>query len=180
MLCNFDFCEFYNVVLGGLLIGIVTSFVFIWLTNLLKQFNFRRQYNHLESVSDKFDWIAYSMKKEEGRVREDQPNGSKVNLKIKKDKIYIRLQHGNREWKGEIIMHQNHFGVVTYRYIDKHEYGRRECIIGEFEENGHKFNYIFLVPLDNKLYYIETQHDGKLRPLYNYGEEILVREKISS
>ena len=180
MLCNFELCEFYNVVLGGLLIGLITSFVFIWLTNSFKHISFNRLYNHLNSSNDQFDWIAYSMKNEDGRVREDQPNGSKVNLKIKKGKIYIRLQHDNREWKGELIMHHNNFGIVTFKYIDKHEYGSRECIIGEFEESGQKFDYIFLIPLNNKLYFLEAQSDGKQRPVYNYNNEILIREKISA
>ena len=182
MLCNFDLCEFYNVVLGGLLIGIITSFLFVWLTRLIHSYNFKARYKYLESVNNDFDWIAYDMKKSNERLREDCPNGSKANIKVVNGKINIKLEQQKesdsvRTWEGEIIIQQPNFGVIIYKYIDEHEYGRRECVIGEYIEGTNKFDFIFLTPLNDTIYFIEKQEDGRLIPTYNYEREILIRKR---
>ncbi|RNI34809.1 hypothetical protein EFY79_14060 [Hanamia caeni] len=177
MFCKFDLCEFYNVVFGGLLIGVITSFIFVWLTKKIEYYNFKRKYKHLQSSNKNFDWVAYSMKKSNGRIREDYPNGAKMHIIVKHGKIYLKLrQSDERLWTGELIIQQDNFGIVGLKYTDMHEYGRRECVIGKFVENGILFDFLFLTPLNGRIYYIDKQDDSKSIVHYNYDTEILIRQ----
>jgi hypothetical protein len=46
MICLLDKCEFYNIIFGGIVIGIIASFLFVWLTQLLETMRFKRNYAH--------------------------------------------------------------------------------------------------------------------------------------
>lgn len=182
MICDFSWCEFYNILIGGVLIGIITSFLFVWLVSLINIRKFKRQYLHLQSSSsDTFDWTAYSMREDNGRLKSDEPNGSVLNVTLKKDRIYLKLkQSDSRIWNGELKVETFDYGLVTYKYENDHEYGKRECIIGNYQENNKTFDYIYLIPTNNKIYYIEEIERGKSIVNYNYGEEIFIRERKSS
>jgi len=156
--------------------------MFVWLTAAIKNLRFRRRYKHLESDSNIFDWEAYSMKAEDGRIREDVPNGAKMNIRVKRGKIYLTLlqSQDDRVWKGELIIQQDNFGVVGYKYQDKHEYGKRECIVGNYVENTTIFDFLFLTPLNDTIYFIERQADDRFKANYNYGREIVIRKRSSA
>lgn len=180
MNCEFNSCEFINVVFGGIITGIIASVLLAWITNIISVCSFKRKYKHLKSIPDKFDWTAYSMKKEDGRVREDSPNGSSVNIDIKKGRIYLTLkQNDGRKWLGELNMDRFGFGIVSYKYVDKHEYGKRECFIGSYTEGGKTFDYLFLTPTNDKIYTIKKTGEDNLSGEYNYGDEIIIRERPS-
>lgn len=178
MLCKFDLCELWNMLFGGIVIGIIASFLFVGITQLIAKCKFKKKYKFLESKStDVFDWIAYSMKSENGRIKEETPNGSSVNIKINQGRIYLHLvQNDKREWHGELLMDSNGFGIVSYKYTDAHEYGKRQCTIGFYQEGGKKIDYLFLSPLNDRIYYINN-HGDKSTVVYNYGDEIFIRAR---
>jgi hypothetical protein len=176
MFCNFDLCEFYNILFGGIIIGIIASFIFIYLDNFLRKLRFIRKYKHLKSNRNKFDWISYSMSKEDSRVRNDKPNGAVANITLENIKIKIILMHENRKWIGEVQMLDFGFGILTLKYENENEYGKRDCIIGSYIENGETYDYIFLIPNTNKIFSIKKDGD-RLIPEYDYGNEILIKQK---
>lgn len=182
MKCDFDICEFYNMLIGGLLVGIVASFIFVWLTELIRTRKFNKRYKHLcSSTNNEFDWVAYSMREDNGRIRNDNPNGSVMNLQIQKDRIFIKVkQIGNRISNGELVISSFDYGVVTYKYENEHEYGKRDCIIGSYIENGDCYDYLFTIPTDNRVYYVKkhTTPDQYLVK-YNYGDELFLRKRVS-
>lgn len=182
MNCIFNFCEFYNVFLGGLLTGVIASFIFIWLTKFLAIRKFRKQYGHLESINkDTFDWVAYSMREDNGRIRQDNPNGSTLNIQIFRDRLYLKLLDiKDRKWIGELKIEGYNFGVVTYKYEKEHEYGKKECTIGTFVENGDTYDYLYFIPTNNRIYYIQKIDNDKQSVKYNYGDEIFIRKRASA
>ena len=93
MNCEFNWCEFYNVFFGGLVTGIITSILLFLLTDWIESYRFFKKYKHLISNQDKFDWIAFSMRPENGRFRQDNPNGSIAKVVVKKKTLQIILEH---------------------------------------------------------------------------------------
>jgi hypothetical protein len=182
MNCIFDICEFNNIILGGIVIGIITSFLFVWLTQHIQRLRFIRNYSHLQSrPNDAFDWKAYSMKEEDGRIRQENPNGSLVNIQLMKGQIYLNLkQPDSKKWIGELKFDSFGFGMVTFKYETRHEYGKRECVMGHYLENGDTYDYLFLTPVNNKIYYIETIRNQNQRVRYSYGDEIFIRKRAST
>lgn len=120
------------------------------------------------------------MRKEDGRMRQEESNGSKANISLIKNKLYITLTHDNRFWKGELEMFGFGYGIVAYKYTDKHEYGKRDCVIGFYDENGKRFDYIFLTPVNPRIFKIEKKTDILSKVEYNYGDEVLIRERVSN
>ncbi|MCK4665065.1 MAG: hypothetical protein KAT68_19510 [Bacteroidales bacterium] len=179
MNCIIDWCEFYNIILGGLIIGIIASFLFIGITDIISICRFRKRYKHLKSTPQaSFDWIAYSMRSDNGRKRKEYPNGSTANIRINKNRIYLTLkENNNRKWHGEIQMESFGFGRVNYKYENEHEYGKKECVISSYKEKGTIFDYIFIIPTNNRIHYIEKMNNKKQTVVYNYGDEILIRER---
>ena len=176
MFCKFDLCEFYNILFGGIIVGITASFLYILLDNFINQMRFHKNYKHLKSNQDQFDWVAYSMSKENGRVRNENPNGAIANITLNKRKLKIVLKHDNREWAGEVQMLDFGFGILTLKYSKEHEYGKRDCIMGTYIEDGKIYDYLFLIPNTNKIFFIKKDGDG-LIPEYDYGNEVLIRLK---
>lgn len=120
------------------------------------------------------------MRPENGRFRQDNPNGSIAKVVVKKKTLQIILEQvDKRKWIGELKMGSFEFGILTFKYEKEHEYGRRECIIGSYSENGKIFDYLFLIPTNNRIYTIQQSND-LLNVKYNYGDEVLVRERTSA
>ena len=92
MICEFNWCEFDNVVLGGIVTGIIASLLIFLFTELKERYVFFRKYKHLISKQDLFDWNAFSMLKDDGRKREDTPNGSTASVLVKKKTLQIILK----------------------------------------------------------------------------------------
>lgn len=127
-----------------------------------------------------FDWTAYSMKKEDGRIRENTPNGSLLNINVKGDKVDLILKQPDQErWVGELRFEKFGFGTVSLKYENRHEYGRRECVLGSFVEDGVTFDYLFLTHVNNRIYYIERQDEKKQTVTYIYGDELFIRSRAS-
>lgn len=177
MNCSFSLCDFYNIIIGGIITGVVASFLFIPLSRLFSNWGFRCKYSKLQSAKDVFDWTAYSMSSENGRIRDSNPNGSTANINITRGKITVTLKHDDRKWEGQIKMLDFNFGMLTLKYENEHEYGRRDCIIGSYIENAKKYDYLFLMPSNPKIYYLTNEKDNRSIPHYQYGNEILIRER---
>lgn len=163
MNCRFDICELINIVFGGIITGLVASFLFVWLSNLLKKFIDSRNYKYLKSPKGiEYDWTCYSIKNENGRIREDNPNGSTVTINHKRgNTLNIKLkQRDGRIWHGKLTMTDKYLGTLCFRYENEHEYGFKDVFIGEELENGKKYDFLFLI--------------GKGK---DYGNELMRREK---
>ena len=179
MICQFDPCEFYNLFFGGIITGIVASFLYILIEKAIKHIKFNRQFKHLVSI-DQFDWNAYSMRKDDGRKREENSNGTKLHLKIVKGQIHLEVNEVNRGfWDGILRMESSEFGTITYKYQKDYEFGFGNCVLGSFKENGKTFDYIFFVRTTNRIYELEKTNDLKLGVKYNYGDELFLRERAS-
>jgi hypothetical protein len=162
MNCHFDLCEFINVFIGGIFTGILASFLFVCLTNFIENRKDSRKFKYLKSKdNNSFDWICYSMTKENGRIRENNPNGSSASIEYKKGKVLnFRLkEQNNRIWNAKVTMTSEYVGSLAFRYEKEQEYGFKDVFIGEEIENGIKYDTVFLV--------------GKGK---DYNNEILMRE----
>ncbi|MBP7399836.1 MAG: hypothetical protein KA954_09645 [Chitinophagales bacterium] len=188
MKCDLNWCEFYNVFLGGIVTGIIASLLFILFNGWIESFRFFKKYRHLQSKQDKLDWTAYSMRPQNGRIRQDTPNGSIAKILIRKETIQITLEQTDkrisdpskyRKWIGEIKMESLEFGILTLKYEDEYEYSRKECFIGSYSENGKIYDYLFLIPTNNKIFNIQKSNDS-LNVQSNYENEMLVRERPSN
>ncbi len=181
MKCPIDICEFYNMLISGIVLGVVASFLFVVLTDWIRICRFKKRYSHLKSKTEsEFDWIAYSMREDDGRKRQDAPNGSKMNLQLDKDRIFIRVrQVDHRTSIGELTIDRFDYGIVTYKYENEHEYGKRECVIGSYEENSKQYDYLYLIPTNNRVYYVH-EHTTKGQHLvkYHYGDELFLRKRV--
>lgn len=179
MTCTFDLCEFYNLFFGGIVTGIVASFLYILLDKFFKNQNFKRKYKYLESSNDSsFDWLAYSMRKDDGRKREDNPNGTILNIKTTSGKLSLTVNEKDRGiWNGILRMKTPEFGTITYKYETDYEFGYGNCIVGTFNEDGKYFDYIFFVRATNRIYYLGKIDEGKYGVNYNYGDELFLRER---
>src|SRR5690606_968476 len=176
MICNFSWCEFLNILFGGLIIGIIASFLFVLITDYIKRWRFNKKYKHLKSAKNVYDWPSYSMKESDNRFRNESPNGAIANISLETSSINIILKHDGRKWKGKVRMLDYELGILTLKYENEHEYSKRDCIIGSYTEDGKMFDYILLIPVLNTIFRIDNK-DNKLIPKYNYGNEILIRDK---
>jgi len=163
MNCHFDICEFINVVVGGIVTAIVASFLWVWFAEIFRNCRLSKRYKYLKSpVGSQDDWICYSMKPDNGHLREDNPNGSTVFISQEKgNRFSIRLkQKDNRRWIGKLTITDENIGSLHFRYENEHEYGFKDVFIGEETDNGRMYDVLFLI--------------GKSK---DYGNEILLREK---
>ena len=95
----------FNVFFGGIITGLIASLCFVWLEKIFSNCKFQKRYKYLNSISkDKYDWVAYDMKKEDGRIREDDPNGSTVNISVKKNSINLTLKQKDGVAKSCLIL----------------------------------------------------------------------------
>ncbi|MFI5185442.1 MAG: hypothetical protein ACHQF0_01835 [Chitinophagales bacterium] len=147
---------------------------FYFFSNQIARYRFHKKYKHLNSQPNDFDWVAYSMKNEDGRIRNDNPNGSIANISVKNTKITIILKHNNRKWTGEVQMIQSNFGTLIFKY--ENEFGKRDCAIGFYSEIGKIYDYLFFTPIHNRIYAMKPTDDGII-PKYEYDDEILIRER---
>lgn len=180
MTCSSVLNDFYDLIIGGVVTGLIASFLFIPLSRLFSNLNFKWKYTTFQSKEGQFDWIAYSMSPENGRVRDQSPNGSKANIRIKNGKINLTIeQPDRRRWKGQVKMLDFDFGILTLKYENEREYLRRDCVFGFYLENNKRYSYIFIMaPANHKIYYLSKDEKGQLIPHYEYGNEILIREKV--
>lgn len=114
---------------------------------------------------DTFDYLCYNMRKDNGRIHEDRPNGSVVNIKVI-DPFTIQIilrQVDGRNWKGELDLKTRNYGELSFIYDSEIEIevGRRECYIKQLTINDIRKDYFYLKPLTD---------------LGDYGNELFIRE----
>jgi hypothetical protein len=178
MNCYFDCCAFINIVFGGLFVGIIASFLFVLLTKRFSRYKFLNSYRYLESKpEDDFDWAAYTMQKNNWRKREDRPNGSRVNIQLKKDTLILKLrQKDGRIWIGELNFQSPNYGVLFFKYVSEHEYGQKQFYIGNYTEGEVRYDYIFISPLNDRIFKIMKINDVCSKAEYHYGSELFLRK----
>lgn len=120
------------------------------------------------------------MRDDNGRLMRDESNGSNMNIEVRDERIFLRVkQKDDRISIGELRVNGFDYGLVTFKYENEHEYGKRECVIGNYIENNERFDYLFTIPLNDKIYYIDTSNKNKSKVHYNYGNEIFIRKSAS-
>lgn len=154
--------------------GVIASVMY---AEIIKSYNnkkLRRLYQHLSSKdSETYDWECFGMKLENGRIPNDQGNGTFVNIRylsentleyrwIEKYKDSTIKEADKRRSGGKIYMEKGNFGNLSFQYFKpgEHEYGFKKLFVIEGFENNEKYDYIF------------TIGDGK-----DYFNELLKRKK---
>jgi hypothetical protein len=168
---EFDCVEAFNIFFAGGL----ASLLFFLFTKFWQWGTFFFKYNHLNSKGELKDWKGYPMRKDNNRLPDFSKVQSKVNIRTQCGKFILELAHGDSIWKGEISMLSGNYGILTYHYLERFEFGRRECFVSNYVLDGEKYDYIFIVPITNKIYYQPETSE----PLYDYGNEVLVRKSKS-
>ena len=81
-------CELINVLLIGIIVAIIASLIYALLVNKIRNCKNKKTFKYLMSKNkNDYDWTCYSMKEENGRIRNDNHNGSIVNIKHLKGNI---------------------------------------------------------------------------------------------
>lgn len=123
--CVFSLCEFYNVVIGGVIIGLIVSVLFVWLSRKFERHKLRNDFSFLESPGNKFDWQHWNIK--HGAIA-DEPEEAYMNLKYREYKTFSFrwTEKGSNDVKGEGFIFWNDlthgkmsfyaYQVVTYNY----------------------------------------------------------------
>jgi hypothetical protein len=162
-LCNLQFscADFLNIVVGGILTGIVSAAFYTILANWISRRSFKKSYGQLRTASaNDRDWECFEMA--DNVFCNRIPINSKARIIVSKQKIGINiLQWDNREWNGVLTILGPNWGKLNFTYINELEVGFKDCFIGYFGENGKYYNYIYLMP--NEM---------------GYGKELLVREIV--
>lgn len=127
-------------------------------------------YRLLESNPiDSFDYVCYGMRKDNGRLREEQDDGSVANIKvIDHYNIQITLrQSDGRIWKGELLLKTRNYGELSFMYESdtEIEVGRRECYIRQIFTEDYREDQFYLKPLTDK---------------HAYGDELMTRKTKNS
>lgn len=152
-MCVFNLCEFYNLLIGavvGGIIGLIMVVIYEKLVNKRKMKELENFFKPLESKDENtFDWTNYNI---EGREKSVE-NGSKANIKyIKGNQLEIRVKEpGGDIWLGQITMTDHARGSLTFTYPGKYEYGFKDCHLGQELDEGRTFDYWILVG-DGKAY----------------------------
>jgi len=107
---------------------------------------------------DAFDYQCYDMKSSNGRLAEEDTNGSIVNIKVT-DPFNLKItlkQSDGRIWKGEVKLKTKNYGELFFIYESSQneiEVGRRECFIFQEYDIKNRVDKLFLKSLsDHKDY----------------------------
>jgi hypothetical protein len=106
---------------------------------------------------DNFDYVCYNMQANNGRMPEENENGSVANIKVI-DRYHFQImlkQQDGRKWKGELILKNNTYGEMLLSYIGDNEFEptRKECYLKQSKTGGFREDTFFLKPLvDRKDY----------------------------
>lgn len=146
-MCIFDLCEFYNLLIGGLIGAVIGLIMVRWYERRAAKrqaLDRKKMFKPLESKDENtFDWICYNIQGREQSVE----NGSTANLRyIEGNKLEIRVKEtGGSIWVGQITMLDNTRGSLTFTYPGKYEYGFKECYLGQEKIDDKTFDYWILV-----------------------------------
>jgi hypothetical protein len=168
-----------ELIIGGIIAGVIASLLFVKFSECYKTIIFNKRYAHLNSHSvNDFDWEGYSMAQKNGRIRQDNSNGSFMNINIMNKVIYIKVCHNSRIYNGEIVLSDSNYGVLTFKYEKEHEYGKKDCIIGSYIENNIIYDYFFLIPTTNNILSLKKQEIiDQYIVEYNYSNELFLRKR---
>jgi hypothetical protein len=170
----------FNAIIISILTGIVAAWSYDRLIKHYASQDFKKHLSHLRSPdADTFDWTCHAMQESNGRLINKTPDGSTVNIQhVEGNRLKIRLkQSDNRIWEGELNMQNKSFGTLFAKYVGEHEYRFMNVYIGVDVEGSIEYDYIFTMPTNDNLYYMEHRTDNKIIPHYNYGREVFRRKK---
>jgi hypothetical protein len=162
----------------ALLVGMFTCVLTVLLIDIYEYFKFRNALRDLDSK----DWIGHAVESNQA-VKHKTEKGKEINsfaaIRYLQDNILsITLTHETDvkpvTWEGVIEINKQvlNSGILTYKYIRSHEAGARQIIIHRDKEKI----YIYLIPFNNTIYYIKLT-DGSILPKYNYGIEVLIKDR---
>lgn len=101
---------------------------------------------------------GYAIKGDDFRSIEEEPQSKATIFYQGKNRLLIKLTHEQRTWEGLIVLENEHYGTIGWRYTgmnpNEEEFGFKRCII---EPNGDRVLLIDDSP-----------------PMY--GKEILIRD----
>jgi len=121
MMCLFNLCEFYNLIIGAIAGGIIGLLMVIYYERLVNKRKVKELENFFKPLESKdentFDWTCFNIK---GREKSEE-NGSKANIKyIKGSQLEIRVkEEGGTIWLGQITMTDHARGSLTFTYPKK-------------------------------------------------------------
>ena len=155
-MCVFNLCEFYNLIIGSIVGGVVGLLLVIFYEKILvdgrKRKKLEKHFKPLESNDQNtFDWTCFDI---EGREKA-KPNGSMAKIKyLGENTLEIEVKESDESiWVGYITMTDLARGSLTFSYPGKYEYGFKKCYLGqEYDQSeGKRFDYLILVG-DGKTY----------------------------
>jgi len=127
---------------------------------LSKEFEF----SDMESDGTDFDYEAYSMRPENGRSPNNDPNGSKANLRIiDRNNLIIKVRENKkRTWIGFLSIKHRSFGEMSWKYENEYEFGMKRFFLEMVEEDNFVEDTIFVQPFE---------------PSKDYGSELFLRRR---
>ncbi len=102
-------------------------------------------------LENNFDYTCFNMQPQNGRLPENNGNGSTANLYVidRYHFIITLKQIDGRIWKGELILEQKDYGRLLFRYEGnmEFEFGRRECYLKQIVTPEYRDDILFFKPL---------------------------------
>jgi hypothetical protein len=89
--------------------------------------DFTREFQFLHMNSVDFDYVAYSMKSENGRIPQDDPNGSRAKLTVidRSTLILEVIEANDSKWTGYMTVKHRSFGEMSWKYTTCYEFGQK-------------------------------------------------------
>jgi hypothetical protein len=94
------------------------------------------------------DYMAYSMRPVNGRLPQDQPNGSRARLTVI-DRYTLMLdvmESGGAEWVGYMTITHRSFGEMSWKYRTCHEFGQKVFELENEQDGGGITDTVFIQP----------------------------------
>jgi hypothetical protein len=153
MNCDFNSCELWN----GILLGIISSFVFAILTFLFNKYIlYKLTYGKIAGT-----YKGFGYKEGSDTELNDKQISSAIVTHINQNILEIIVDHSNSDekfiWNGELRLNTKKHGRITYKYSEparmRNQIGIKDCIISDDNKT------LFLIDVDKS----------------NYGREVFKR-----
>lgn len=163
--CAFDSCELINgLVLGALASTLSTIVVLAW-QRRARRFEFERKFKYLEGAYDGFGFQDSDL-----TLRKDTIQSKALVTYLKENKLRIRVNHGDREWIGDMIMELATSGSIVWRYEPHNplefNFGLKRCIARKTDNEVH----LLLIG--------EAMMDGTYKEQFDGKGDELIREVL--
>jgi len=108
--------------------------------------DFMREFQFLPMNSTNFDYVAYNMKSENGRIPQDDPNGSKARLTVidRSTLILQVIEANDATWTGYMAIKHRSFGEMSWRYRTCYEFGQKVFELETRNEGSQIIDTVFV------------------------------------